>query len=159
MSDAHQMFEEMGFDSSRAQIPDAVVYAIARTFNLLSRELSTVYRRFSLSAPSFNLLMLLKHGKDAASFTQQEVGRRLVVSPSDMTGLIDRLEHKGLVRRNPGRDRRCHLLAITQKGSRMLDEVWPHHVEAIQLHVGSMTDGEAKVLLRVLAQIRVRLTG
>ena len=82
MDELDRIFQEMGFAAKPAHLPEGgVVYALARTFNLVARKLSSVYKPFGLSAPSFNLLMLLRHGKDPESFTQQRIGSRLVVSP------------------------------------------------------------------------------
>ena len=95
MNEVDEIYQEMGFKAASGQpVGSGLVYALARTFSLAMRELARVYQRVGLSAASFNLLMVLKHGADPESFTQQAIGARLVVSPSDMTGLIDRLEHK-----------------------------------------------------------------
>ena len=48
------------------------------------------------------------------------LGRVLAVSPAGMTQLLDRLEHRGLIRRsrNPG-DRRATVLALTAEGRQL----------------------------------------
>ena len=144
----------MGFAPARVWLAGAVAYSVGRTYNLLIRKLVRVYGRYGLSAASFNLLMLLKHGMDPEAMTQQAIGNRLVVSPSDMTGLIDRLERKGLVRRTPGKDRRSKLLRITAKGSQLLEEVWPHHVDVITTLCRALEPQEAERLVRSLARLR-----
>ena len=148
------IFREMGFPAQRAWQHGAVAYSIARTSSLLVRELSKVYKRAGLTAASFNLLMLLRHGADSAEMTQQAIGKRLVVSPSDMTGLIDRLERRGLVRRRPGRDRRMKLLQITGKGEQVLDAIWPAHLAAIRGCCEGLAAPDAKRLVRALATLR-----
>ena len=68
MNDLESIFEELGFDRRAVRQPQAaVVYAIARTYNLVMRRLEGVYQRFGLSVPSFNLLLLLQRGRDSAS--------------------------------------------------------------------------------------------
>ena len=148
------IFQEMGFPVRRTWLGGGVVYSIARTYGLVFRELSQIYARYRLSAASFNLLMLLKHGEDPETFTQHEIGSRLVVSPSDMTGLIDRLERRGFVRRLPGRDRRSKLLRITSQGSMLLDDVWPHHAEAVKRLTAGLKARETQMLVGALAEIR-----
>src|SRR3989338_7836062 len=127
MDTQRAIFQEMGFTARSERLSEALLYSVARTASLLVRELARVYQPHGLSAASFNLLMLLKHGSDPERMTQQEIGRPLVVSPSDMTGLLDRLEKKDLVQRTPGKDRRSKLLRITPKGAALLTEVWPKH--------------------------------
>ena len=154
MSHTHAIFHEMGFDVKTERLTEAVVCSIARTYSLIARHLAPVYQRQGLTAASFNLLMLLKHGKDPDSLTQQAAGERLVVSPSDMTGLIDRLERKGLVRRAPGKDRRSKRLQITPKGSQFLDQVWPRHLEAVDRVAGTLGAVAARRLVEASAVLR-----
>lgn len=154
MDTRHVIFQEMGFEARSGRLPEAVLYSVARTASLLVRELSQAYQRFGLTAASFNLLMLLKHGADPEAMTQQAIGKRLVVSASDMTGLIDRLEKKGFVQRLPGKDRRSKLLRITPRGAKLLDEVWPRHLETVQRLVGSVGKREAHQLVKGLEQLR-----
>jgi DNA-binding MarR family transcriptional regulator len=148
------VFQEIGFQAKRAWMGGAVAYSVGRTYHLLMRELTQVYGRYGLSASSFNLLMLLQYGTRPDEMTQQEIGKRLVVSASDMTGLIDRLERRGLVRRAPGRDRRMKLLRITPKGVGLLEEVRPHHVGAITKRCTVLGSAEAEQLVRSLAKLR-----
>lgn len=154
MDDVKAIFHEMGFKVKEERLPEAVLYSVARTFNLLSRELMAVYKRFGLTAASFNLLLLLQNGEHPETFTQHEVGNRLVVSPSNMTGLIDRLEKKDLVRRVPGQDRRSKLLQVTPKGAALLDKVWPHHTEAVKRLPQALNYEETKTLVKLLARFR-----
>ncbi len=155
MNQAAAIFDELGFDIREVRLPEgAIVYSIARTYSLIIRRLGETYRRFGLSAAGFNLLLLLKRGKDPDSFTQRLIGQRLVVSPSDMSGLIDRMEKRGLVRRAPGKDRRSNLLQITSKGSVLVEQIWPHHAEAIEQMTRGIDPADAKALLRVLAHLR-----
>ncbi len=155
MNELAGVFEEMGFDPKRGQLPEgAMIYALARTYNLVMRRLAAVYQRFGLSAASFNLLVLLQRGKDPDTFTQHAISERLVVSPSDMTGLIDRLERKGLVRRSAGKDRRTNLLRITPRGSALVDEAWPAHAQEIRRLCRGLRSDEATTLARVLARMR-----
>ncbi len=159
MNELRVIFDEMGFDLNEVRFPQAAaLYALARMYSLTARELSGVYKRFSLTATTFNLLMLVKHGKDRDSSTQQAISDKLVVTESDTTKVIDQLEKRGLVRRAPGKDRRSKLLHITPKGSHLLDEVWPHHVEAMERLAKAIQPSDAKVLADILVRLR-RLRG
>ena len=153
------IFKEMGFPTGKTPMAGAVVYSIARTYSLLVRELEQVYARFGLSAPSYNLLMLLKHGEQSEACSQREIGSRLVVSASDMTGLIDRLEKRGLVKRTPGHDRRCKLITITSAGSKLLDHVWPHHEDVINRVTSHLSHRHAASLTEALTSVRQAATG
>ena len=151
------IFREMGFPPSRTWLGGAVAYSVARTYNLLARQLAQLYVRHGLTPASFNLLMLLKHGSDPDEMTQRAIGERLVVSASDMTGLIDRLERRGLVRRQPaGQDRRKKLLRITASGAKLLEAVWPHHVDAIGRMCRVLSEDESERLVASMAKLRAQ---
>jgi MarR family 2-MHQ and catechol resistance regulon transcriptional repressor len=149
------IFEEMGFAMASVRLPEAgVVYALGRTFSLVMRELAGIYQRVGLSPASFNLLVLLQRGRRRGECTQNELGRCLVVSPSDMTGLVDRLERKGLVRRAPGKDRRSKLLRITPRGEALVERVWPTHAEAVKRLARVVGAEDRATLLRALGRLR-----
>jgi DNA-binding MarR family transcriptional regulator len=53
-----------------------------------------------------------------------ELARILACDSSNVTGITDRLEERGLVRRQPGeRDRRVKMLVLTDEGERMRTEI------------------------------------
>ena len=144
----------MGFSPEHGSAEGAVIYSIARTYSVLIRDLERVYARFGLSAPSFNLLMLLQHGEDPEACTQTAIASRLVVSASDMTGLVDRLEKRGLVKRTPGKDRRSKLLRITPAGEKLLEEMWSHHSDAVKRVTQRLTAQQAERLVQALNTLR-----
>lgn len=155
MHELRVIFEEMGFDINAVRFPQAAaLYALARMYSLTARDLAAVYKPFGLTITSFNLLMLVKHGTERESLTQQAISDKLIVTESDTTKVIDRLEKRGLVLRVPGKDRRSKLLTLTPKGSQVLDEVWPHHVEAMEKLATAIQPHDAKVLADILVRLR-----
>lgn len=55
----------------------------------------------------------------------RELADRLRCDPSNLTGLIDRLEARGAVQRRPdSSDRRVKALALTDEGVRLRDAFW-----------------------------------
>ena len=154
MDEIKQVFREFGFTVEEDRLPEAVVYSVARTFNLFAREFAQAYKRFGLTPASFNLLLLLQNGEEKDTFTQHRVGELLVVTPSNMSGLIDRMEQKGRVRRVPGPDRRSKILQITPKGTQLLEQVWPHHEEVVKRLPKALNYEETKTLVKMLARMR-----
>jgi MarR family 2-MHQ and catechol resistance regulon transcriptional repressor len=149
------IFDEMGFDLEQVRVPQAAaIYALAKIYTTVARDLGAVYKRFGLTATSFNLLVLVHHGKDRANLTQQAISQRLVVTESDITKVIDRLERQHLVRRVPGRDRRSKLLQISPKGVQRLEAVWPHHRTAMERLARAIEPGDVRVLAQILGRLR-----
>ena len=154
MADTDAIFREMGFAVTNGRLAEAVIYSIARTAELLTWQLSPLYKRAGLTAASFNLLMLLKHGRDIDTLTQHTIGKRLVASASDMSGLIDRLERKSLVRRAPGKDRRSKRLEIAPRGLKIIEQIWEQHLAMVDELAKPLSKVEATGLVQALAQLR-----
>ena len=68
-----------------------------------------------------------------------------------ITGVIDRLEQKGLVKREVGeRDRRSRVLRISDEGLQVLNEVTPAVLNAQVIMLQGLNDDEAATLVRLL---------
>ena len=99
---------------------------------------------------------------DLLSRIKQSPGQRLrmsqleeasVFTRSGITGLADRLEKAGFVRRErSAEDRRGVYLAITQAGVDKIDEVWPDHTLSIQKHFGRHLDSEGAKALQAATE-------
>jgi MarR family transcriptional regulator, organic hydroperoxide resistance regulator len=100
-------------DAKRKEI-EAIVLAIRRIHQAMGMDAARTGRDFGLTGSQGAVLRLL--AADGA-LSSAEVSRRLGVTPSNVTGLIDRLEGKGLVNRSPSRrDRRIVRIALTEAG-------------------------------------------
>jgi DNA-binding MarR family transcriptional regulator len=76
----------------------------------------------SLSAIQAKVLLQLDPD---TPITMRALAARLQYDPSNLTGVIDRLEALGAVRRQPDlRDRRVKGLILTPEGARMRDPFW-----------------------------------
>jgi DNA-binding MarR family transcriptional regulator len=75
-----------------------------------------------LSVAQLDVLRRLRHHGPTP---MRRLAEQMNCEASNLTGLVDRLEHRGLVERrtDPG-DRRVRLLALTDAGTRMSQESW-----------------------------------
>lgn len=91
---------------------------LVRAVYLDSQKMS---RQFGLTGPqSVVMRLLLNNG----SMSSAELSRLMYVTPSNMTGIIDRLEKKGLVERvRKEKDRRIALIVLTENGKEMSSNV------------------------------------
>ena len=68
-----------------------------------------------------------------------------------ITGVVDRLVQKGLaVREANSRDRRAHVLQVTDEGRRVLRGIEPAVEAAQRIMLGGLTTDEAATLMRLL---------
>jgi DNA-binding MarR family transcriptional regulator len=86
---------------------------------------------WNLSPSQFNILNLLSGAGEGLG--QTELSRLLITHRSNITGLVDRLEERGLVERRPlDRDRRANRIVLTDRGRELVREVLPHYYEAAE---------------------------
>lgn len=102
---------------------------------------------------------------DALWAIHRAPGRRLrvhrladevVLSPTGMTRLVDRLEAAGMVRREPvPGDRRGADVVITDEGIALLRRMWPVYAAAIEQHFAPHAGArERRALERIAASAR-----
>ena len=84
------------------------------------------FERWDLSPSQFNVLNLLQFNPDGLS--QTDLSRQLIMHRSNLTGLVDRLEKRGLVtRREVAADRRAYSVVLTAAGTRLLGDILPRY--------------------------------
>ena len=92
------------------------VTSIMRVQQILLARLNDELKRFDLTFPRYEALMLLYYSR-RGSLPLGKMGDRLQVHRTSVTNIIDGLERSGFVRREPHeRDRRTTLATITPRG-------------------------------------------
>lgn len=110
------------------------------------------FARWDLGPSQFNILNLL--GGEPEGLAQVELGRRLIMHRSNVTGLVDRLEKRGLViRRDDARDRRAYRVVLTAAGRRLLDEIYPHYRAAAEAAWDGVKSAVIEQTISALAQV------
>jgi len=80
--------------------------------------------------------------------SHRELARVLNVTPSVVTGIIDRLERAGMVSRQAdGTDRRVHWLALTKKGEDIFNQFDQKSKREIAQILNSLSEEELKELI------------
>jgi DNA-binding MarR family transcriptional regulator len=84
-----------------------------------------------------------------------DLARRVLISRSGLTRLINRMEEEGLVLREPSpEDGRGYYVLPTPRGEAALRRASPTHLEGVHRHFSSLlTDEETEVLLAALARV------
>lgn len=106
---------------------------------------------FDLKPSEFAVLSLLRAN---APVSQRQLSDAVMISPPNMAALIDRLQERGLVRRDPHPDdRRLHALLLTPQGERLCADA-EATVEALENRATAMLSPEEKrQLLSLLAKV------
>lgn len=89
------------------------------------------FERWDLGPSQFNVLNLLH--LVPAGLSQSELGRQLIMHRSNVTGLVDRLEKRGLVaRQDVAADRRAYRVVLTAAGTKLMREILPRYYEGAE---------------------------
>jgi DNA-binding MarR family transcriptional regulator len=110
------------------------------------------FRRWDLSPSQFNVLNLACDKPDG--LTQSQLSRELLMHRSNLTGLVDRLEARGLARRRQLEgDRRAHRVVLTAAGRKLLGRILPEYYAAAEEVWGPVSERRANELSIELGQI------
>jgi DNA-binding MarR family transcriptional regulator len=132
---------------------------LATCYNLLMQQARTrVADRWKLTLPQFDVLAELARS-DRRGFTFIELSRLLLVTSGNLTGIVDRLEARHLVRRVPDEsDRRVVRVRLTEKGRALTRQMLPRHAADLDQVLAFMPAGALKRLIVLLDEVKRGLT-
>lgn len=154
------LYQELSYKRPFKFQVEETLLSIIHTGNLLSKDGQRVLRPFGLTDAWFNVLMLLEHHCDEGRLSQTKLGRMLLVNRSNVTGLVDRMEKAGLVRRVADReDRRVNQLEMTEAGRRVLEKAYKEYFSRIGEIMSTLSGKEQHNLSQMLEKVRRQLRG
>ena len=127
---------------------------LLRTVDTIWNASRVFFTRWELSPSQFNVLNVLSGKSDGLS--QVELGRRLLMHRSNVTGLVDRLEARGMVKRqdNPN-DRRAYNVVLTSSGENVVRQILPHYYRAAEEVWGDIPKKRAEEMVTGLIAVCV----
>ncbi len=121
------------------------IYRIAR---LVGDRQEAAYAAYGLNRGEFDVLAALRRAGEPYELTPTELCATMMLTSGGMTGRIDRLEHRGLVRRSAHPiDRRALVVTLTAAGREVVDGA-----------VGAGLDVQRRVLEHLPPRSRAQLT-
>lgn len=133
------------------------------SFIPLMRELVRAYQAFAnysdqhirdlgLTPCQFDVLVSLGN---TDGLLMQDLAEKTLVTKGTMTGIIDRLEAKGLVTRSvPADNRRSFIISLTELGRQIFEEVFPTHIEHLKKKFSKIDAQKSKQLELLLQDIK-----
>src|SRR5882757_9799188 len=109
-----------GVSEGQKKYYEEAVYSVTLIHNVLNKNISALHALYNLTPGKFNILMVIKHIGGEKGIKQVDISKNLILTPSNITKLIDKLEKEKLVSRSaPSQDRRVNIVTITAKGSKL----------------------------------------
>ena len=134
-------------DEQSNETYNAVMSAYKTMRSSIALELSSE----GLTPPQFSVLRVIaKHG----AMPLNRISREMLVTPPNITGVVDRLESKHLVKRVANEeDRRAIMIELTFEGRRLQESVTKRYNEFMSEVLAEFTHTEQITLRRLLLKL------
>jgi DNA-binding MarR family transcriptional regulator len=127
---------------------------LARCYQAFAAHSGRHVRQLGLTPSQFDIIATLGN-TEAMSF--RELGERTLITKGTLTGVIDRLTAKKLVRRLAcPEDGRSQLVQLTAQGQALFERVFPAHVEHVRGALQGIGEEELQQAEAVLQRLGER---
>jgi MarR family transcriptional regulator, 2-MHQ and catechol-resistance regulon repressor len=110
-------------------------------------------RELGLTPGQFDVIATLGNTK---GMTCGELGERTLITKGTLSGILDRLQDRGLLERIADRDdARRTIIALTPGGETVFEATFPVHLKMIGRVFDRMPSGRVKLLNELLAELRM----
>ena len=134
-------------DNGEEPVP-RLIYHLGQDIKNLAEK---ILKPFDLTIEQFQPMKLLALSPD---LSQRQLGEHCNKTPANLTRILDRLESKGLVKRQPSpHDRRSFLLALTSEGEALVQQSIEILEEFTSELLEGINDQQQAALRQALKQI------
>lgn len=134
---------------------DAIVETLIYLYTESRRLTKGMASQFGLTGPQLTVIKLLESLGD---LSLSSLSGRIKAQNSTVTGIIDRMEREGLVRRErSSSDRRVVFIRLTDKGQKLARQIQVEPLEIFRGALLDMSQGDQRDLLRILTKLQKRV--
>lgn len=132
--------------------PDSETYnAVMSAYRAMRKSIAEEVSKVGLTPPQFRLLRTLAR---QGAMSLNKMSQEMLVTPPNITGIVDRLEAKHLVRRVASRDdRRAIKLELSPEGKRLQQKLAKKHNEFLKEVLSKFTRSEQTTLRKLLTKL------
>ena len=142
--------------------------AVSSPVNAVMRELTTTYqtivsydacqlRRYELTPAQADVIVALG---DKAYLSCRQLAEESLVTRGTLSGVLDRLEKRGLLERTPSRqDQRKILVRLTRRGKSLFEEVFPDRISGIAERFDQLDEARQDSIVHALRDLRLAFAG
>lgn len=136
---------------TREQLSLKALTVMLRAFQSTQDVIKQDMTKYGLNPTEFAVLELL-YSKGEQQI--QHIGKKILLSSSSMTYVIDKLEQKGHIERKPcATDRRVIFAHITEKGKKFMEEAFPLHEKMITELFSVLTEEELETVIPLVKKV------
>lgn len=134
------------------RLNNETILKLVRTSEALVKAGDRFFKLFGVTITQYDVLVILKYSDKKV--TQGDLGNYRVVSRSNITGIIDRLEKLGYAKREAStRDRRVNYIKITPHGEDLIKKVERDYFNNVKKVVRFLTASDKKSLVEITGKI------
>lgn len=138
-------------------ISNRLIIELKKAHNILEEAHTRFFSNYNISYTKFNVLVILFKA-ESEGIMLSEIGDRLLVTKANITGLIDRLEKQGYVKRiRNGEDRRKIMAAITEKGRVFTQNVIESYKKWSDNILSNLKEDEKNQMINALKKIQLEM--
>ncbi len=124
---------------------------LSRATRAITDKVEADIRNYGLNPTEFAVLELLYHKGEQPI---QQIGKKVLLSSGSITYVVDKLEKKQLLlRESCPKDRRVTYATITEKGTTLMDTIFPEHKAAIEHIFEGLSNEEKKQAIAFLKKL------
>jgi DNA-binding MarR family transcriptional regulator len=137
---------------------DEASVSVLRTAEAFLWREAEFLKPYEVTLSQYNVLRILR-GAEPDGLICREIGERMIARDPDVTKLLDRLEARGLVRRDRQEaDRRVIVVRITQDGLKLVGEIDAPILKMTGEILGHLGERKLRTLIRLLEEAREKMT-
>ncbi len=125
---------------------------LVKTFQAFDTYSGRHIRSLGLTTSQFDVIATLGNTQGMSC---REIGEKTLMVKGTLTGVLDRLEKKGLLtRQEHPEDKRSFLIAMTPKGQALFEKVFPAHLQYLEAAFGPLGEETLLALEKQLKTLR-----
>lgn len=129
-----------------------VMRELVRAYQAFESYTDENVRQLGLTSPQFDVIATLGN---TTGMTMNTLAEKTLVTKGTLTGIVDRLEKKGFVRREvPEGDRRCFVIVLTPEGEQLFEQVFPAQIAYIKQRFDRLDSSDLEEILAALKKLR-----
>ena len=145
--------QQFGIFTGRGKHAEEAMYCLALIYNICNTKITNYLKKYGLSIGKFNILVAIKVHGGEEGLSQIDISKHLIVTPSNMTKLIDKLEKDGLVTRSPlPKDRRVNIIKVTKKAADLIDGIWEEYTKQLNEQMKGLDDEDKSIVAAKLVK-------
>lgn len=130
----------------------ALMKGLATTYQAFEAYSASHIKKMGLTVTQFDILATLGN---QPPMTCKELGEKTLILKGTMTGVLERMESKGLITRLPNEeDGRSYKIGLTPAGEKLFQKAFPEHLRHLEKAFGKLSKKETEKAVNALKNIK-----